>query len=94
MNAHHVNYPIKLIVNEMVHVDIADISDYKTKFRISWVLCRVSELSLLKMFVNSWNHYAIPSIFLLICSEIEIKQNRIENNILLTKILVKLNTRV
>ena len=69
-----VNYPIKAIMNEMVHTDIVDISDDSTKFCVSWVLCRVSEYGL-KMFVNSWNHHTIPSTFLLICSKILIKQN-------------------
>ena len=73
MNA-RVNYPIKAIMNEMVHTDIVDISDDSTKFCVSWVLCRVSEYGL-KMFVNSWNHHTIPSTFLLICSKILIKQN-------------------
>ena len=73
MNA-RVDYPIKAIMNEMVHTDIVDISDDSTKFCVSWVLCRVSEYGL-KMFVNSWNHHTIPSTFLLICSKILIKQN-------------------
>ena len=73
MNA-SVNYPIKEIMNEMVHVDIVDISDDSTKFCVSWVLCRVLEYSL-KMFVNSWNHHTIPSTFSLICSKISIKRN-------------------
>ena len=69
-----VNYPIKAIMNEMVHTDTLDISDDSTKFCVSRVLCRVSEYGL-KMFVNSWNHHTIPSTFLLICSKILIKQN-------------------
>ena len=73
MNA-RVNYPMKAIMNEMVHTDIVDISDDLTKFCVSWVLCRVSEYCL-KMFVNSWNLHTIPSTFLLICSKILIKQN-------------------
>ena len=73
MNA-RVNYPIKAIMNEMVHTDIVDISDDSTKFCVSWVLCRVSEYGL-KMFVNSWNHHPIPSTLLLICSKILIIQN-------------------
>ena len=73
MNA-RVNYPMKAIMNEMVHTDIVDISDDLTKFCVSWVLCRVSEYCL-KMFVNSWNLHTIPSTFSLICSKILIKQN-------------------
>ena len=65
-----VNYPIKAIMNEMIHTDIVDISDDSTKFCISWVLSQVSEYGR-KMFVNSWNH-TIPSTFLLIC---RIQQN-------------------
>ena len=69
-----VNYPIKAIMNEMVHTDTLDISDDSTKFCVSRVLCRVSEYGL-KMFGNSWNHHTTPSTFLLICSKILIKQN-------------------
>ena len=92
MNA-RVNYPVKAIRNEMVHSDIVDISDDSTKLCVSWVLYRNPEYGF-KIFVNSWNHHAIPSMFLLVCSEMLIKRNRIENNILFTKILVKLNTRM
>ena len=69
-----VNYPIKAIMNKMVHTDIVDISDDSTTFCVSWVLCRVSDYDL-KIFANSWNHHTIPSTFLLICSKILIKQN-------------------
>ena len=69
-----VNYPIKAIMNEMVHADIVDMFDDSTQFSVSWVLCRVSEYGL-KMFVNSWNHHTISSTFLLICSKISIKRN-------------------
>ena len=65
-----VKYPIKAIMNELVHTDTLDISDDSTKFYIS----RVSEYDL-KMFVNSWNHHTTPSTFLLICSKILIKQD-------------------
>ena len=61
-------------MNEMVHTDIVDISDDSTKFCVSWVLCRVSELGL-KILVNSWNHHTIPSTSLLICSKILITRN-------------------
>ena len=69
-----VNYPIKAIMNEMVHTNVVDISDDSTKFCVSWVLCRVSEYGL-RIFVNSWNYHTIPSTFLLICSKILIKRN-------------------
>ena len=50
------NHPIKAIMNEMVHTDIADISDDSTKFCVSWVSCR------LKIFVNSRNHHTIQYV--------------------------------
>ena len=61
-------------MNEMVHTDIAYISDDSTKFCVSWVLCRVLEY-VLNMFVNSWNHDTIPSTCLLICSKMLFKRN-------------------
>ena len=85
-----VNFPIEAITNEMVH---ADISDDWTQFCVYWVLFRVSK-HLPKRFLNSWNHRSIPSKFLLVCSEVLFKRNRKENDILLTKILVKRNTRM
>ena len=86
MNA-PINYSIKTIINEMVHADIVDISDDSTKLCVSWILCQVSEYHL-NMFVNSWTHYTIPSMLLFVDNEMLIKRKRIENNIVLTKILV------
>ena len=83
----HVNYPIKAIMNEMVHADIIDISDGSMQFCVSWVLCRVSEYGL-DMFVNSWNHHTTPSTFLFICTKILIKRNPTFLFVFETKLLV------
>jgi len=54
-----VNYPIKEIINEMVHQQLINICSDDVKFSLSWVICKVATEGV-KRFVNSWNNHTIP----------------------------------
>ena len=54
-----VNYPVKSALNQFVRDGKLDMASEETKFAISWVTCRVSNVGL-KRFVEAWNHHSVP----------------------------------
>ena len=56
-----VNYPLKNILNDMVHKDQINIANEQVKFSVSWILCNVARQGL-HMFQESWNHHRIPGM--------------------------------
>ena len=54
-----VNYPLKSALNEFVRQERIDLTNEDTKFAVSWVTCRVSEIGL-NHFVRAWNHHNVP----------------------------------
>ena len=54
-----VNYPLKSALNQFVQDGSIDMSLEVTKFAVSWVTCRVSNVGL-RRFVEAWNHHSIP----------------------------------
>ena len=56
-----VNYPLKNILNDMVHKDQINIANEQFKFSVSWILCNVGRQRL-HISQESWNHHRIPGM--------------------------------
>ena len=56
-----VNYPLKNILNDMVHKHQINIANEQVKFSVSWILCNVAKKGL-HMFQQSWNNHRIPGM--------------------------------
>ena len=56
-----VNYPLKNILNNMVHKHQINIANEQVKFSVSWILCNAAKKSL-HMFQQSWNNHRIPGM--------------------------------
>ena len=54
-----VNHPLKSAFNLFVQSGDIDMSSEETKFAVSWVACRVSNVGL-ERFVKAWNHHSVP----------------------------------